>query len=493
MPLKNLFSIAAQKKVALDKQKIKRAYDFADRVHKDQIRYSGEPFISHPLQVAEILVGWAMNETVIIAALLHETIENSSTTTENLRKNFGPEIASLVEKVTRVGQVKLRHSTDEAFIENARKMFIALAQDLRVILIRLADRLHNMKTLDAIPLSKQKRIARETLEVYAPLAERLGMGELKGELEDLAFPYVYPEDHVWLSEIAAPHFKTAHEQVKEHLTKIETLLEETGIDATIHGRPKHRYSLYRKLLRPEINRDISQIYDLIALRIITKDTGSCYAALGLVHQHFKPAPHLGVSDFIAQPKPNGYQSIHTKVFDSNGNIIEIQIRSIEMHHHAEYGAAAHFAYAEAKSKSISSDKLAQIDTAKMAQKMNWVEQLANWQEELKSNQDFVNLIKLDALNRRIYVFSPKGDVFDLPADSTPVDFAYAVHTDLIDYIGGAKVNNRLVPLEASLKSGDLVEIIKSKVKKLPSKNWLKFVKTHHARIHIARALEQKLL
>lgn len=492
MPLSRLFSIAQNKNLNLDQAQIKKAYDFAANLHQDQIRYSGEPLITHPLRVAEILATWGLNDPVIIAALLHETIENSSATAESLEKKFGPEIADLVVRVTKVGSVKLRHSTDEAFLENARKMFIALAQDLRVVLIRLADRLHNMETLEAVPLSKQKRIARETLEVYAPLAERLGMGELKGKLEDLSFPYVYPQDHHWLERIAAPHFKTAHEQVDRHLNKINELLSSAQINASVHGRPKHRYSLYRKLLRPEINRDINQIYDLIALRIITSNTADCYAVLGLIHQHFKPVPHLGISDFIAQPKPNGYQSIHTKVFDSNGNIIEIQVRSEEMHRHAEYGAAAHFAYSEAKSKGISGDKLAELDTKKITRKMTWVQNLLGWQDDLKNSESF-NLLRLDALNKRIYVFSPKGDVYDLPADATAVDFAFAVHTDLIDYIGSAKVNNRLVPLETPLKSGDLVEIIKSKTKKNPSKNWLNFVKTKGARSHLKAVLGQKLL
>jgi GTP pyrophosphokinase len=489
--LANLFTIISQHGQPIVRSRVSKAYHFAKQAHQGQIRHTGEPLISHPLETAKILASWGQSESVIIAALLHETLELGNITPEQIKQQFGSDIATLVERVTQVGQVKLRHSTNSIFLENARKMFFALAQDIRVIFIRLADRLHNMQTLDAIPIKKQRRIALETLEVYAPLAERLGMGHLKGELEDLAFPFIYPKEALWLDKIAAPHFRHAQHRLQKQLVKLNKIISKAGITAQVHGRPKHRYSLYKKLIRPEINKDINSIHDLIALRIITNTESDCYSCLGLIHKHFKPAPHLGISDYIAQPKPNGYQSIHTRVFDSHGHIIEIQIRTQSMHEHAEYGAAAHHAYAEAKAHGTSGSQLENLDTHKLIKKMDWVHQLSRWQKELSSASDFVTSVKLDALSHRIYVFSPLGDVYDLPVDATPIDFAFAVHTNLINQIQAAKVNGRLVSLSHPLKSGDLVEIIKSKYPRKPSKNWLSFVKTHRARTRITKILQNK--
>ena len=367
-------------------------------------------------------------------------------------------------------------------------MFIVMAQDIRVVLIRLAERLHNMSTLDAIPLSKQRRIAVETLEVYAPLAERLGMGKIKGELEDLAFPYIYPDEFTWLQEIARPHFKYSEKNVSGIMNKLRQQLVKHHVVARVEGRPKRKYSLYKKLLRPENNRDITKIYDLIAVRVITKNSSDCYPALGVVHQYWKPVPQYSISNFIAQPKPNGYQSIHTKVFDNLGNIVEIQIRSEKMHLTAEYGAAAHFAYSEAKNSGAPYEKLVKGTAFKITEKMSWVKQLAGWKSQLSTAGDSLEDYKLDALSHHIYVFSPNGDVYDLPENSTPVDFAFDVHSDLGSFIQTVKVNGRIVSLDHELKSGDIIEIQKSKSVKKPNKNWLRFVKSHKAKEEIRKAI-----
>ncbi len=475
----------------LDLKRLKKAYDFADYAHRHQKRYTGEDYIIHPLKVASILSSWHLDQTIMEAALLHDTIEDTHVTLAEIEKEFGKEVAFLVDGVTKVGQVKLRNKTDKDFVENLRKMFVAMAKDIRVIIIRLADRLHNMRTLDAVPLLKQERIAQETLEVYAPLAERLGMGQIKGELEDLAFPYVLPQEHDWLTKLADPHLKHTQKLTDKAIKQLKKQLQKNQVQAIVHGRAKHKYSLYKKLLRPEINKDIEKIHDLVALRVITENKADCYASLGIIHDYWKPAPHLGVSDFIAQPKPNGYQSIHTKIFDHNGRIIEIQIRTEKMHHHAEFGAAAHFAYAEAKSGGASDKKLQKGEVFSLSGKMSWVKELATWQKEVQDSEEFVTDLKLDALTERIYVFSPLGDVYDLPAQATPVDFAYAVHTQLINHIQGAKVNGKMVSLDHPLKSGDMIEIIKTKQIREPARDWLQFVKTRRARKMIKKRLNIK--
>jgi len=482
---------AQAKRDDIDKDRLKQVYDFASEKHADQIRQTGESYITHPLAVAIILAGWGLDQSSLEAALLHDLPEMSGVTIDEIGDHFGAEVAGLVEGVNRVGQVKLRGSQNTEFLENLRKMFVAMAQDIRVVLIRLADRLHNVRTLDAVPLSKQKRIAMETLEIYAPLAERLGMGQLKGELEDLVFPYIYPEEYAWVSAIAKPHFKYSEENVSEIMNKIRQQLVKHGIKARVEGRPKRKYSLYKKLLRPENNRDITKIYDLMAVRVITEDTASCYSTLGVIHQYWKPVPQYGISDFIAQPKPNGYQSIHTKIFDNKGNVVEIQIRSEEMHAQAEFGAAAHFAYAEAKSHGASHADLKEGTAFKITEKMSWVKQLAGWQQQLSNPSDSFEEFKLDALSRHIYVFSPKGDVYDLPENSTPVDYAFDVHSDLGYFIQTVKINGKIVPLDYQLKSGDIIEIQKSKTPKLPNRNWLRFVKTHKAKEKIRKDLQDQ--
>lgn len=472
----------------LDKNRLQSVYDFMAQKHAGQVRQTGDPYITHPLFVAYTLASWGLDQVTVEAALLHELPENGVAVSE-IEELFGKDVATLVDGVTRVGQVRLRGSRNAEFLENLRKMFVALAQDIRVVLIRLADRLHNCLTLDAVPLIKQKRIAMETLEIYAPLSERLGMGKLKGDLEDLVFPYIYPEEYRWVMEVAKPHFKYSEENVTEVINRIRQQLSKHGLKAHTEGRPKRKYSLYRKLMRPEINGSIKDIHDLMAIRIITPDTTSCYSALGIIHQYWKPVPYLGISDFIAQPKPNGYQSIHTKVFDNKGNIVEIQIRSEAMHLQAEMGAAAHFAYAQAKNAGASDEKLEKGTGFKVTDKMAWVNQLAGWQQQIQGEKESLSDFKLDALSHHIYVFSPNGDVYDLPESATPVDYAFNVHSNLGFYIQSVKVNGRIAPIDSKLKSGDLIEIIKTKSPKTPNRNWLRFVKTHKAKEEIRKAIQ----
>ena len=485
----DLLAQVRSKRNDIDETRLNEVYLFASEKHAGQVRQSGESYITHPLAVANILAGWGLDQPSLEAALLHDLPEMSDVSFAEINSKFGAEVSTLVEGVNRVGKVKLRGSQSVEFLENLRKMFVAMAQDIRVVLIRLADRLHNITTLDAVPLAKQKRIALETLEIYAPLAERLGMGRLKGDLEDLSFPYIFPDEYAWLMEIARPHFKYSEENVSEIMNKIRQQLVKHGIKARVEGRPKRKYSLYKKLLRPEINRDITKIYDLMAVRVITSDTPSCYSALGVIHQYWKPVPQYGISDFIAQPKPNGYQSIHTKIFDNKGNIVEIQIRSEEMHNQAEYGAAAHFAYADAKSHGASDTKLKEGTAFKITEKMAWVKQLAGWQQQVSNPAESLEEYRLDALSHHIYVFSPNGDVYDLPENSTPVDYAFSVHSDLGYYIQTVKVNGRIVSLDYQLKSGDIIEVQKSKTAKLPSRSWLQFVKTHRAKEKIRKELQ----
>ncbi len=483
--MENLIKKIKEYNPEVDTALIRKAYRFAQDAHFGHKRKSGEPYFIHLLATAMILSEWKMDTASIVAGFLHDSVEDGAAKREDLLKEFGETVTGLVDGVTKVGEIHLRNSTNEEFVENLRKMFLAMARDLRVVTIKLADRLHNMRTLEFQPPQKQKEVARETLEVYAPLAERLGMGEVKGELEDLSFPYLFPEDYKWLKSYSAPAYKEAEDHVRDAKRKLLTNLAGENIQATIHGRSKHIYSLYRKLLRPEINKDISQIHDLVALRILVKSVEDCYMALGVIHKTYKPVPALGISDYIAVPKPNGYRSIHTKVFGPGGRIIEIQIRTTEMHDEAENGVAAHWYYSHVKNQSLSS---ADRDKKAFApeDKLNWVKQIANWQKEVADNREFLQTLKIDALSHRIFVFTPKGDVKDLPAGATPIDFAYAVHTDLGKHLGGAKVNGKIVPLDHKLKSGNVCEIILTKEPRKPNADWLEFVVTNLAKREINR-------
>lgn len=473
------------KKVSPDtnSDKVKRAYDFAFLAHDGQKRASGDPYIVHPLNVASILIDFNMYDTTaLVAALLHDTLEDTAVTHQDIIKEFGAKVDELVEGVTNLKSIRLT-SDKEEFVENLRKMFLAASNDIRVAIIRLADRTHNMQTLEFLPAHKQERIARETLEVFAPLAERLGIGEMKGLLEDLSFPYLFPEEYKNTLKIATAGFEKLDKSLLIAEKKIAQTLTEENIIHNIQSRKKHIYSLYRKLNRADISGDISKIYDLLAMRIIVKNVEDCYKVLGLVHKAYRPLPGY-LKDYIANPKNNGYQSLHTAIFGPGGNIIEVQIRDETMHKEAEHGVASHWHYSEKKHHS-SSD---QIDAGFVAdeRKVEIMRRLSSWQNEVKSNEELLERLKIDLFSERIFVFTPAGDVQDLPIGSTPVDFAYSVHTNIGNNCIGATVNGKQVPLNHKLKSHDVVAIITSKNDKTPNRDWLDFVVTSHAKSQIKK-------
>lgn len=468
---------------------IARAFRFAERAHKGQKRKSGEAYFEHPLATAEILHRWRMDETTIAAALLHDTVEDTEATLEEVRKEFGADVAFLVDGVTKLGHIKYRGAQGK--IENLRKLIFSISQDLRVVFIKLADRLHNMHTLKALPPQKQKRIALETDEIYAPIAYRLGMQNLAGELHDLAFPYLHPDKNEWLRGIAALHYEARRKYLQRIEPQVKKMLKEHGINLlSIDFRAKRYSSLYQKLLRHDM--DIEKIHDLVAMRVIVETIPECYAVLGLIHEKWPPLPGR-IKDYIAMPKPNGYRSLHTTVIGPDEKIVEFQIRTGGMHEENEYGIAAHWLYQQAKG----GEKIA---PRKTAEEVRWLQQLKNWlaytpfhqsEERGASDSDeFLQSMKIDFFKDRIFAITPRGEVIDLPQGATPVDFAYQIHTEIGNGCVGAKVNRKLVPLDYELRSGDMVEILTQKNKK-PSEDWLKFVKTSMARDRIKAALRGK--
>lgn len=474
----------------LDLATIKRAWDFAVMAHTGQKRRTGEPFVEHPGETALTLVEWKLDTQTVVAGLLHDTIEDGGATRQDLVKEFGEEVALLVDGVTKISSIRLKNDTQAEFMENLRKMILVMARDLRVVLVKLADRLHNMRTLQGLLPHKRKRFATETLEIYAPLAERLGIGYVKGELEDLAFPFVYPKAYNWLKTYSEPYYKEADTIAKKMRQQLLTNLAEADIkDAKLQVRAKYLYSLYSKLLRPEHDKDITKIHDIMALRIIVPSIEQCYIALGIVHRLYRPVLYLGIRDFIANPKPNGYRSIHTNVIGPKGHICEVQIRTPEMQVQAELGVAAHWYYSELKAKAVPDRILEKKIKPVPAEKLKWVKELAAWQKQITDNEEYLRALKFDALQHRDLVFSPKGDVYDLPAKATPVDYAYRVHTQVGHQTSGAKVNGRLVPLNHQLQNGDIVEIIVDRHRKKPNPDWLKFVVTTMARHAITKALK----
>lgn len=459
---------------------VARAYAFADKAHKAQKRASGEPYFNHVLAAAENVAAWNLDEETIAAALLHDTVEDTGVTLETLKSEFGEEVAKIVDGTTKIGKIK--YQGVELQIENLRKMFLALSEDIRVIIVKLGDRLHNMQTLKYIAANKQKRIALETMEIYAPIAYRLGMQRLSGELEDLAFPFIYPREYEWLKKEVKLEFEKREAFIHKLKPLVKHELETNGITPLmIDARAKHYASLYKKLLRYDM--DITKIYDLVALRIIVNNLEDCYAALGIIHKLWPPLPGR-IKDYIAMPKPNGYKSLHTTVF-CLGDTVEIQIRTQEMHNEAENGIAAHWAYEQSKGTKSYSERKAVVAQKK---ELLWVEQLRNWQKEFSNEEDFLQSLKIDFLKDRIFAITPKGEVIDLPAGATPVDFAYHIHGEIGDTCAGAKVNGKITPLNYQLKSGDIVEIITQKNKK-PSESWLEFVKTSMARNRIKSTLK----
>ncbi|MBP9855690.1 MAG: bifunctional (p)ppGpp synthetase/guanosine-3',5'-bis(diphosphate) 3'-pyrophosphohydrolase [Candidatus Pacebacteria bacterium] len=456
------------------KELIKRAFYFALGAHEGQTRFSGEAYIIHPIAVAQILIELRADAETIAAALLHDTVEDTPVIIEEIEKKFGKNIAFLVDGVTKLG--KLKYQGLERHVESLRKLFVAMAKDLRVILIRLADRLHNVRTLEHVRPDKQERIAVETLEIYAPLANRLGIWKLKGQLEDAAFPYAYPEEFKEVNKLR----KTKGKESLRKLEKIyRTLSKELAIqnikDAHIDYRIKYLYSLYLKLKRHHM--DMSQIYDLSALRVIVPTLPDCYQTLGIIHSLWKPVPGR-LKDYIAHPKMNGYQSIHTAIFLSDGTMAEIQIRSKKMHEAAEYGFASHLLYDETGKPK---------NGGKATKKVAWLQDLIEWQKQVEESGQFLADLKNDFFQDRIFTFTPKGDVIELPKGATALDFAYAIHSDIGEHAAGATVNNKFVAMDTALKSHDLVQI---EVKKTthPSPKWLSIVRTSMARKHIKNYL-----
>lgn len=458
-----LTTIAATNPKA-DLELIRLAYEFAEKAHRGQKRKSGESYIVHPLAAAQILADMQMDQSIIITALLHDVPEDTDVTIEEIERNFGSDIAGLVAGITKLGKLKYRGV--ERYIENLRKMFVAIAKDVRVMIVKFADRLHNLTTLEALPPKKQYRIALESLEIFAPIANRLGMGEMKGRLEDEAFKYVYPKECKWVQNLVKERYAQKEEYLGTVMGSVKKELHASAIPfIDIHGRTKRFYSLYQKLLRHD--RDIEKIHDLVALRIIVPNIADCYAALGIIHKLWRPLKGR-IKDYIAQPKPNGYQSLHTTVFCESGEIVEFQIRTHEMHEEAEYGIAAHWHYDE---------RGALLPEKRLA----WIKELAELQKNFMHRIQDLESLKIDVFQNRIFVFTPKGDVIDLPEAATPVDFAYAIHTDIGNTCTGARVNDQVCALDQSLKSGDVVEITIDKKRKSPNPDWLKTVKTNHAR------------
>lgn len=459
-----------------------RAYAFAATAHKDEKRASGDPYFTHCKAVAGTVSEWGLDEASIAAALLHDVAEDTSFTLDDIGREFGPEVRFLVEGVTKLKNLPhasaepVKESGDEA--ENLRKFIISFAEDIRVLLVKLADRLHNMRTLGSLPPERRHTFAWETLELYGPLAYRLGMQKLSGELEDLAFPFVLPKEYEELERTVKEPYEERLAYARSLAPKVETLLASHGVPVTaIDARAKRHYSLYKKLLRHD--RDLGKIYDLVAVRIIVPTVEDCYAAVGVIHGEWPPFPGR-FKDYVARPKSNGYRSLHTTVFCVDRKVTEFQIRTPEMHAEAELGIAAHWAYQQARNT-----KKANVWSGIRDKKeLRWVEQLRNWQRESASGtQEFQEALKTDFFRDRLYALTPENDIIDLPAEATPVDFAYHIHSDIGDQCIGARVNGKMVPLDTPLRSGDMVEIITQKGKK-PSKDWLRFVKTALAKKQI---------
>lgn len=455
---------------------IEQAYHFAAKAHAGQTRFSGEDYITHPIEVAKILATMRADSETIAAALLHDVLEDTSVTRADLVKEFGETIAFLVDGVTKLG--RLKYQGVECHVESLRKLFVAMAKDLRVIMIRLADRLHNIRTLKYVPKDKQKRIAIETLEIYAPLANRLGMWKIKGTLEDSAFPYAYPKEYALVVALR----KTKGRESVKRLEKLYRTLSREAVaqgikNIKIEYRIKYLYSLYEKL--QHYNMNIDQIYDLSALRVIVPTVADCYQILGLTHNLWRPVSGR-LKDYIANPKPNGYQSIHTTIFAGDGSMAEVQIRTETMHEEAEYGLASHLIYDEkgkAKKPRLQDPKL------------SWLNKLLEWQKETHHSEDYLTALKTDFFEDRIFVFTPKGDVIELPVGATALDFAYAIHSEIGDHASGATVNGKFVALTTSLKTDDIV-LIETKKTSKPSVKWLESVKTSMARKHIKSYLQK---
>ncbi len=466
---------------------IEKAYKTAAEAHKDQVRKSGEPYIIHPLCVAIILADLELDKETIAAGLLHDVVEDTIMTTEEIEKEFGPDVALLVDGVTKLENIPLSSGTEtdarlEMQAENLRKMLLAMAKDIRVILIKLADRLHNMRTLKYKSPESQKRIARETLDIYSPIAERLGISKIKIELDDLSLKYLEPEVYYDLAEKIATRKSVREKYIQSIVDEVSEHIRNAGIEAHVDGRVKHFFSIYKKMKNQ--NKTIDQIYDLFAVRIIVETVKDCYAALGVIHEMYKPIPGR-FKDYIAMPKANMYQSLHTTLIGSNGTPFEIQIRTYEMHKAAEYGIAAHWKYKEASDgKKVEAEE----------EKLVWLRQILDWQRDMSDNREFMSLLKsdLDLFSENVYCFTPSGDVKNLPAGSTPIDFAYSIHSAVGNKMIGARVNGKLVTIDYEIKNGDRIEILTSQNSKGPSRDWLNVVKSAQAKSKINQWFKNEL-
>ena len=475
---KDLLQIIRKYHPSADISMVEKAYQIAAEAHKTQVRKSGEPYIIHPLYVAIILAELEMDKETIVAGLLHDVVEDTVMTDEEIKEEFGPEVALLVDGVTKLGQISYKADKVEVQAENLRKMFLAMAKDIRVILIKLADRLHNMRTLNYMTPEKQREKAQETLDIYAPLAHRLGISKIRSEMEDLCFKYLNPDAYFDLAAKIQKKKEERDQFVQSMVQELQTKMNEAGIKGKVYGRTKHFFSIYKKMVNQ--NKTLDQIYDLFAIRALVDSVKDCYAVLGIVHTAYTPMPGR-FKDYIAMPKPNMYQSLHNTLIGPHGQVFEVQIRTWEMHRTSEYGIAAHWKYKEGKANEKSS-KAQKSEEAKLA----WLRQIMEWQKDMSDNKEYLDTIKLDLniYSTQVYAFTPQGDVIQLTKDSTPIDFAYMIHSAVGNKMVGARVNNKIVPLDHKIQNGDIVEIITSQNSKGPNRDWLAIVKTAQARTKI---------
>ena len=455
-----------------------RAYDYAQAAHVNQKRASGEPYFIHPCAVAEILIDLGLDSATIAAALLHDVIEDTSSTAEDIRREFGDEVLALVSGVTKLERIVFK-SQEDADAENFRKIFVAMAKDVRVIIIKLADRLHNMRSLNFLSFERQQRMASETLEIYAPLAGRLGISQIKCELEDLCLKYLDPEAYEYLVYNIRERLSERKDFVAQIVDEIKELMKADGVEGEVFGRPKHFYSIYKKMKNK--GKTLDQIYDLSAVRVIVQDVRACYTVLGELHEKWKPIPGR-IKDYIATPKPNKYQSLHTTVMTRYGQPFEIQIRTEEMHKIAEFGIAAHWKYKEGRT----------AEDGNFENRLTWLREVMEWQGDLKDSKEFIDALKTELYSHELLVFTPRGKVISLPPEATPVDFAYAIHSEVGNHCTGARVNSKIVPLTTTLEVGDVVEIITSPNSKGPSRDWLKFIKSSSAKAKIRQFYKNEL-
>jgi len=488
----SLKELLAVRREPYDKKRaafISKAYYFAEKAHRGQKRMTGEPYFIHSVETAKTLIQMGLGSNSVAAALLHDVPEDTDTTLEEVKKEFGKEVAFIVEGVTKVGKIRLRGATDEVYLENLRKMFLAMAADIRVVLIKIADRLDNMQTLHVHSRAKQISIAKETMEVFVPIANRLGVGEIKNKMEDLAFKYLEPKAYAKTVKLSEEALSARAKYTKRAISELQKELKQEKIEIlNIVGRAKHYYRFHQKLLKH--NMKVDEVYDLAAIRIIVPTVEDCYRVLGIVHKRYNPM--IGrIKDYISLPKPNGYKSLHTTIFGPEGKILEVQIRTRKMNYEAEYGIAAHWIYSGDRTFK---DLLFRRKKDELEKQLDWVKQLQSWHEETGGLSDeFWASLKIDFFKNHIFAFTPRGDVIDLPEGATPVDFAYSIHTDLGDTLSGAKINQKIASLDYSIRNGDVVELITEKNKKAPNEDWLKFVKTTLAKSKIKAALKKNKL